>query len=102
MGLILLALAHAWSGHDLVHGHDHGQELGSAVYSTESPRGEIELLFQLSFVALVIFFIRTPQAHLPNIDKPTKAVDDDVGFPIFHPAISRFVPRPPPHSLLIA
>lgn len=102
VGLILLGLAHAWIGHDLIHGHGHGQDLGSIVYSTDAPRAEVNLLFQVFHVALFVDFFEVPQAKLEIVDKPTKAVDDDVGLRVFYLAVSRFVPRPPPHSLLIA
>lgn len=99
VGLLLLSLIHAWSGHDLIHGHGHSS-LGEVSYSTTHSRADLQNLFVVSCVAIL--------TGIFELDlKPTMLVieivaHDDDALPDPVPISAGYIPRPPPSFSSIA
>lgn len=91
IALLLLALGHAWSGHDLTSGHGH-KDLGSVSYSTDSHRHDAQahILTVALVVELVEISLRPPSEIVEVVDNEAADCRDPV------PIVSRHVPRPPP------
>jgi hypothetical protein len=91
--VLLLSLAHAWFGHDLVHGHHH-QDLGEASYSTAAPKAQSEHSFQVFAAVLVTSFFEWDIQQSEGVI----ALSESTGFSWRDPLHQdpKQIPRPPP------
>lgn len=91
--LLVLSLAHAWFGHDLLQGHHH-RELGEASYSSPA-RGDVDQISALAAVLPELLFARllvgAPGQTVEIVAHPCDLCYRD---PLY--LSTSLVPRPPP------
>lgn len=99
VGLLLLSLFHAWSGHDLVHDHGHAS-LGDVSYSTTHSRADLQVLFAISCIAIFTGIFEVDLRPTASVIEIVAHDDDALPDPV--PINAGFTPRPPPSFSSIA